>query len=112
MPIYKFTFLDEAGSIIRDDNNEEISLFDGEDKLLVAADIINSSTGETMSANTDMPLSAILTQDKFEKVREATHMLVRARLNSVSEENDRIKLYSFYSIRFSMATQIQASFDS
>ncbi|MEM9670950.1 MAG: hypothetical protein AAF992_00045 [Bacteroidota bacterium] len=105
-------FLDGNGSIINDGNGEPISLFEGEEKLLVAAEIINSNTGETLATNRDLPLSATIGQDKFEKIREATQLLVRANLNSVSEESNRIKLYSFYSIRFSLAAQVQASFDS
>jgi hypothetical protein len=105
-------FLDENGSTIKDNDGEPISLFEGEAKLLVAAEIINSTTGETIAANRDLPLSATIGQDKFEKIREATQLLVRANLNSVSEESNRIRLYSFYSIRFSLAAQIQASFDS
>lgn len=106
-------FLDDEGKVMKDSSGEPISLFDGEDKFLVAAEIINSSTGETLPANTDLPISATIDQDKFEKIREAKHLLVRAKLNSVSEENsNRIRLYSFYSIRFSLATQIRASFDS
>ncbi len=105
-------FLDGNGSIINDGNGEPISLFEGEEKLLIAAEIINSNTGETLAANRDLPLSATIGQDKFEKIREATQLLVRANLNSVSEESNRIKLYSFYSIRFSLAAQVQASFDS
>jgi len=105
-------FLDKNGNTIKDNDGDPISLFDGEEKLLVAAEIVNSTTGETLAANRDLPLSTTIGQDKFEKIREATQLLVRANLNSVSEESNRIRLYSFYSIRFSLAAQIQASFDS
>lgn len=105
-------FLDENGNTIRDNDGEPVSLFEEEEKLLVAAEIINSTTGETLAANRDLPLSTTIGQDKFEKIREATQLLVRANLNSVSEESNRVRLYSFYSIRFSLAAQIQASFDS
>ena len=106
-------FLNDEGQVIKDGSGSPIQLFDQEDKFLVAAEIINSATGETLPANVDLPITATIKQDKFEKIREATHLLVRASLNSISDEdNSRIRLYSFYSIRFSLATQIQASFDS
>nr|WKN34342.1 hypothetical protein K4G66_18345 [Tunicatimonas sp. TK19036] len=106
-------FLNEKGEVIKDGAGDAIKLFDQEDKFLVAAELVNSSTGETLPANVDLPITATINQDKFEKIREATHFLVRANLNSMSDEDrNRIRLYSFYSIRFSIATQIQASFDS
>ncbi|MEQ9442870.1 MAG: hypothetical protein RIG62_27765 [Cyclobacteriaceae bacterium] len=105
-------FLNEQGEVIKDNTGEAIQLFDEDDKFLVAAEIVNSATGETLPANVDLPISATIKQDKFEKIREATHLLIHAKLNSVSNENNRVRLYSFYSIRFSLATQIQASFDS
>ena len=105
-------FLDGNGNTIKDNDGEPISLFEGEEQLLVAAEIINSTSGETLAANRDLPLSATIGQDKFMKIREATKLLVRANLNSVSKDSNRIRLYSFYSIRFSLAAQIKASFDS
>ncbi|MGB3586294.1 MAG: hypothetical protein WBA23_07140 [Tunicatimonas sp.] len=106
-------FLDNEGSIIKNADGEEIRLFEEEDKFLVAAEVVNSATGETVPANTDLPTTATIDRDKFEKVRDASHMLVRAQFNSISDvSNNRIKLYSFYSIRFSLATQIKASIDS
>ena len=106
-------FLDTEGNIIENSEGEQIPLFEGEDKFLQAAEIVNSATGETMPANTDLPISATINREKFESIRDASHLLVRARFNSVSDEsNNRVKLYSFYSIRFSLATQIKASIDS
>ena len=106
-------FLDSEGNIIENADGEQIRLFEGEDKFLVAAEVVNTATGETVPANTDLPTTATIDRDKFEKVRDASHILVRAQFNSVSDvSNNRIKLYSFYSIRFSLATQIKASIDS
>ncbi|MEM9829528.1 MAG: hypothetical protein AAF944_02765 [Bacteroidota bacterium] len=106
-------FLDTEGNIIEDSEGEQIRLFEGEDKFLVAAEIINSATGETKPANTDLPISASIDREKFESIRDASHLLVRAEFNSVSDQNNnRVKLYSFYSIRFSLATQIKAAIDS
>ncbi|MEO0334594.1 MAG: hypothetical protein AAF223_23470, partial [Bacteroidota bacterium] len=103
-------FLDTEGNIIESNEGEQIRLFEGEDKFLQAAEVVNSATGETMPANTDLPISATINREKFESIRDASHLLVRARFNSVSDEsNNRVKLYSFYSIRFSLATQIKAS---
>lgn len=106
-------FLDNEGKIIKGSEGESISLFEGEDKFLVAAEIINSETGETVPANTDLPMTATINRDKFEKIRGARHLLVRAQFDSQSDESyNRVKLYSFYSIRFSLATQIKASIDA
>ncbi len=102
-------FLDEDGQLILNDAQQPISLFGEEDQLLVAADLINSSTGKTRPATVDLPIAATLDQDKFERVRSATHLLVRTALNSVSDANNQIKMYSFYSVRFSLATQIKTS---
>ncbi|WKN42548.1 hypothetical protein [Tunicatimonas pelagia] len=106
-------FLDSKGNIIEDANGEQIRLFEEEGKFLVAAEIVNSVSGETVPANIDLPTTATINKDKFEKVRDASHLLVRAQFNSVSDEsNNRVKLYSFYSIRFSLATQIIALVDA
>ncbi len=102
-------FLDEDGQLILNDDQQPVSLFGEEDQLLVAADLIDSNTGKTRPATVDLPIAATLDQDKFERVRSATHLLVRTSLNSVSDANNQIKLYSFYSIRFNLATQIKTS---
>ena len=102
-------FLDEDGQLILNDAQQPVSLFGEEDQLLVAADLIDSSTGKTRPATVDLPIAATLDQDKFERVRSATHLLVRTALNSVSDANNQIKLYSFYNVRFNLATQIKTS---
>ncbi|MGB3848592.1 MAG: hypothetical protein WA958_01395 [Tunicatimonas sp.] len=105
----KIFFLDEDGQLILNNEQQPVSLFDAEDQLLVAAELIDSSTGKTRPATVDLPISTTLNQEKFERVRSATHLLVRTALNSVSEANNQIRLYSFYSVRFSLATQIKTS---
>ncbi len=102
-------FLDEAGQLLLDDAQQPISLFGEENQLLVAAELIDSSTGKTRPATIDLPIAATLDKDKFERVRSATHLLVRTALTSVSDANNQIKLYSFYNVRFSLATQIKTS---
>ncbi len=102
-------FLDEDGQLILNGAQQPVSLFGEEDQLLVAADLIDSSTGKTRPAIVDLPIAATLDQDKFERVRSATHLLVRTALNSVSDANNQIKLYSFYSVRLNLATQIKTS---
>lgn len=102
-------FLDEDGQLILNDAQQPVSLFGEGDQLLVAAELIDSSTGKTRPATVDLPIVATLDQDKFERVRSATHLLVRTALNSVSDANNQIKLYSFYSVRFSLAAQIKTS---
>jgi hypothetical protein len=105
----KIFFLDEDGQLILNNDQQPVSLFDAGDQLLVAAELIDSGTGKTRPTAVDLPISTTLDQEKFERVRSATHLLVRTALNSVSEANNQIKLYSFYSVRFSLATQIKTS---
>ena len=102
-------FLDEDRQMILNEAQQPISLFGEEDQLLVAAELIDSSTGKTRPATIDLPIAATLDQDKFERVRSATHLLVRTALNSVSDANNQVRLYSFYSVRFNLATQIKTS---
>ncbi|MGB3776746.1 MAG: hypothetical protein WA960_00200 [Tunicatimonas sp.] len=102
-------FLDEDGQLILNNDQQPLSLFGEEDQLLVAAELIDSSTGKTRPATVDLPITATLDQDKFERIRSATHLLVRTSLNSVSDASNQIKLYSFYNVRFNLATQIKTS---
>lgn len=102
-------FLDQSGHLILNDAQQPVSLFGEDDQLLVAAELIDSSTGKTRPATIDLPIAATLDKDKFERVRSATHLLVRTALTSVSDANNQIKLYSFYNVRFSLATQIKTS---
>lgn len=104
-------FLDENGQRIVDENGQPILLFGDEEKFLVAAELIDSNTGKTRSATVDLPLTATINQETFQNVRHATHLLVRTDLESVSADANRIKLYSFYNIRFNLATQIKTSLD-
>ena len=102
-------FLDEDGQRIVDENGQPISLFGDEEKFLVAAELIDSNTGKTRPATIDLPLAATINQESFQNVRQATHLLVRTDLKSVSADANQIKLYSFYNIRFNLATQIKTS---
>ncbi len=104
-------FLDESGQRILDESGQAISLFGDEDEFLVAAELINSTTGKTRPASVDLPLTATIDHDHFQRIRQATHLLVRTDLESVSDEANQIKLYSFYNIRFNLATQIKTSLD-
>lgn len=103
MQIY---FLDESGDMIMDTDGEPLQLFDQEAQLLRAAQITNSTTGETQINAMDMPVSATIDTEKYEAIRNAGNILVRA---SLSSNQDMIRLYGFYNIRFSMAMQLRAS---
>ena len=102
-------FLDEDGQLIADEDGQPLSLFGDEEKFLVAARLVDSSTGKTQPVTVDLPLAATIDQDEFRYVREATHLLVRTNLESLSDQANQIKLYSFYTIRFGLATQIKTS---
>jgi hypothetical protein len=101
-------FLDENGEMIYDINNEAVKLFDDQAQLLKAAEIINSSTGETQAASIDMPIAATISAEKFRMIQEAGSMLVETRLQSNSADNNMIRLYASYGIRFSLAMQIKS----
>jgi len=102
-------FLDTEGNRLYDTSGEPIRLFADEVKFLEAAQITNSSTGETKATSIDMPISATISQEKYELIKQAGSILIQAGLKSKSEEEDRIRLYSFYNIRFSMAMQVKSS---
>lgn len=102
-------FLGGDGQLITDEQGEPYSLFGEEDKLLVAARLTDSHTGKTQPEIVDLPLVATINQENFRMVRDATHLVVRTDLESVSEDANQVKLYSFYSIRFGLATQIKTS---
>ncbi|WKN32512.1 hypothetical protein PZB74_04020 [Porifericola rhodea] len=102
-------FLDAEGNRLYDTSGEPIKLFADEAKFLEAAQITNSSTGETKATSIDMPISATISQEKYELIKQAGSILIQAGLKSKSEEEDRIRLYSFYNIRFSMAMQVKSS---
>ena len=102
-------FLDENEQLIVDESGQPISLFGEEDKFLVAAKLLDSSTGKTQPVTVDLPLAATIDQEMFRYVREATQLLVRTDLESLSDNANQVKLYSFYTIRFGLATQIKTS---
>jgi len=102
-------FLDESGEMIYGSDNEPLRAFEEQAQLLKAAQIINSSTGETQSVSIDMPISATLDAEKVDLIQNAGSILVQAKLQSNSEDDNMIKLYSSYGIRFSLAMQIQSS---
>lgn len=104
-------FLGEDGELITDENGRPFSLFGDEDKILVAAELVDSNTGKTQPEIVDLPLVANIDQENFRAVRDATHLVVRTNLESVSKDANQVKLYSFYTIRFGLATQIKTSFD-
>jgi len=102
-------FLDDSGQMIYGSDNEPLKAFDEQAQLLKAAQIINSSTGETQSVTIDMPITATLDAEKVNLIQNAGSILVQANLLSNSEDNNMIRLYSSYGIRFSLAMQIQSS---
>ena len=105
----QITFLGPDGQLITDETGRPISLFGDDEKFLVAAKLVDSSTGKTQPVTVDLPLAATIDQEMFRYVRDATHLLVRTDLESLSEQANQIKLYSFYTIRFGLATQIKTS---
>ena len=102
-------FLDEDDNLITDTNQQPIKLFDQAGRFLTAATVTSSSTGQTKSTPVDLPLKATINQDTFEFIRDATHLLVRVDLDSKNENGGFIKLYSFYNVRFNLATQVKGS---
>ena len=95
--------------MIYDSNNEPVRAFDEEAQLLKAAQITNSTTGETQAVSIDMPITTTLDAEKVDLIQNAGSILVRTNLQSKSEDANMIKLYSSYGIRFSLAMQIQSS---
>lgn len=102
-------FLNEYGEKIKNAQGEPITLFEEGVKFLSAATIVNTSTGETLALNTDMPLAATINNAEYNLLKNTKNFLIRAEMNSISEQDNKIKLYSFYNIRFSMAMQIKSS---
>lgn len=102
-------FLDESGNMIYDHNNQPLRAFEEEAQLLRAAQIVNSSTGETRAVSIDMPIIATLDAETVDLVQNAGSILVQANLQSNSEDDNMIRLYASYGIRFSLAMQIQSS---
>ncbi len=101
-------FLDKNEETIRDESGEPVGLFAGEARLLTAAPIINSSTGETKAIDVDMPLAATISNGKYKLLENTKSLLISVNLNSMSEQDNYIKLYAFYNIRFSMAMQVKS----
>jgi len=104
-------FLDEQNEVILNGDGTPLQLFEENAQLLKAAQIINSTTGETQAISTDMPIAATLDADMVELIKNAGSILVQARMQSRSENNGNIKLYSSYGIRFSLAMQVKSSLD-
>ncbi|MEK6479653.1 hypothetical protein WJR50_19075 [Catalinimonas sp. 4WD22] len=102
-------FLDKEGDKIYDSNGQAVRLFGEDAQLLKAAQIVNSATGETKSTSIDMPISATINAEMYDLIKQAGSMLVQASLQSESEDEDLIKLYDNYNIRFSLAMQIKSS---
>lgn len=106
-------FLDENGNLLTDAQGNRRSLFDhGEQdslsaaRLLHAASIVDTKTGETLPEKVDMPIVATISDQQI--LETARYFLIETRVRS-SEQAGSIKLYAFYNIRFSMAMQMKAS---
>ena len=102
-------FLDDQNEIINGSDGNPLALFKEEAQFLKPAQIINSTTGETQAMAVDMPLAATLGKDRVQMIQDAGSILVRARMQSKSDDNNLVKLYSSYGIRFSLAMQIASS---
>lgn len=102
-------FLNEHGEKIKDKQGEPIALFEEGAKFMYAATIVDTNTGETIALHTDMPLAATIYNTKYNLLKDTKNFLVRAEMNSSSEQDNVVKLYSFYNIRFSMAMQLKTS---
>ncbi len=102
-------FLDEQGNKIFDSNGDPVRLFEDQAQLLKAAQIINSTTGETQSATIDMPISATIDAEKYALIKKAGSVLVQAGMQSNTQDDGLIRLYDSYNIRFSLAMQIKSS---
>lgn len=102
-------FLDEYNNSITDDNGQPLKLFEDGVKLLHAADIVNTSTGETKPQYVDMPVAATINNTKYNLLDRTKNFLVQVDLNSVSEQENWAKFYSFYGVRLSLAMQAKSS---
>ncbi len=103
-------FLDENQQLILGSNREPIKLFSQAETLLKAATITNVATGETTPAITD-PVAGIISKEQFELIQNAGYLLIVTQLNSVSQDNGAVKLYSFYDLQIDIAMQAKASFN-
>ncbi|WPP49928.1 hypothetical protein [Catalinimonas niigatensis] len=104
-------FLNDLGEKIYDRNMQPVRLFEESAQLLKAAQIINSTTGETQAVAVDMPISATIDAEKYELIKQAGSILVQTRMQSNNGDEGIVKLYSSYNIRFSLAMQIKSSFN-
>lgn len=104
-------FLNDLGEKIYDTNMQPVRLFEESAQLLKAAQIVNSTTGETQAVTMDMPISATINAEKYELIKQAGSILVQTRMQSNSGDEGMVKLYSSYNIRFSLAMQIKSSFN-
>lgn len=102
-------FLNSSGEKIYDNQMQPVRLFENHTQLLKAAQIINSNTGETNAVAIDMPIAATIDAEKYKLIKQAGSILVQTNMKSNSADQSKIKLYSFYNIRFSLAMQIKSS---
>lgn len=96
-------FLDDNQQFILGADMEPIQLFDNAERVLQAATIINSATGETSSSITDPSIEVVIDKDEFQLIQQASYMLISVQLNSVSDNDNQIRLYSFYEIQVDIA---------
>jgi hypothetical protein len=104
-------FLDENRQIIIDSNREPVKLFSATETLLEAATITNPATGETTPSITNPLIAGVINGEQFDLIQNAGYLLIVAQLNSVSENNGAVKLYSFYDLQIDIAMQAKASFN-
>jgi len=102
-------FLDQNQQIITDGSGAPVSLFPTAETLLKPATITNVATGETTPSVTNPPITGIISSEQFELVQQAGYLLIAANLNSVSDDDNNVKLYSFYDLQIDIAMQVKAS---
>ena len=104
-------FLDEYQQIILGNNGEPVQLFSTSENILKAATITNPATGETTPSITDPPIAGVISGDQFSLIQQAGYLLIAVQLNSVSDDDNNIRLYSFYDLHIDIAMQAKASFN-
>jgi hypothetical protein len=88
-----------------------VKLFSAAETLLEAATITNPATGETTPSITNPPIAGVINGEQFDLIQNAGYLLIVVQLNSVSESNGSVKLYSFYDLQIDIAMQAKASFN-
>lgn len=104
-------FLDQNQQIIPGSDGEPVQLFSTSENILKAATIVDPATGETSPSITDPPIAGAINGDQFSLVQQAGYLLIEVQLNSVSDDNNNIRLYSFYDLQIDIAMQAKASFN-